>query len=197
MHVQFWLVPTDGETLEEALNNTQVIIQEWIETAKELNRNIPVPHRELKHQTNPSIFDVAEYVLQKTGSITAMALEKLTYYCLAWSLGWYSKSLFPQGFEAWAKGPVNRELFHKHQGKWIVHPGDFAENHNFSEDEKYIMDSVLDIYGSFDAEWLSRLTHFEDPWKLTRNGLSDNASCNRPISNELIARYYGQSVINS
>lgn len=33
----------DGETQKEALENVQVIIQEWIETATELGRNIPEP----------------------------------------------------------------------------------------------------------------------------------------------------------
>ncbi len=33
----------DGSTYEEALKNTEVVIQEWIETAKELGRIIPEP----------------------------------------------------------------------------------------------------------------------------------------------------------
>jgi predicted RNase H-like HicB family nuclease len=33
----------DGETYQEALQNVEVIMQEWIETAKELRRPIPEP----------------------------------------------------------------------------------------------------------------------------------------------------------
>lgn len=33
----------DGETYQDALSNVEVIIQEWIETAKELGRPIPEP----------------------------------------------------------------------------------------------------------------------------------------------------------
>jgi predicted RNase H-like HicB family nuclease len=33
----------DGGTYQEALANVQIIIQEWIETAKELGRPIPQP----------------------------------------------------------------------------------------------------------------------------------------------------------
>jgi predicted RNase H-like HicB family nuclease len=33
----------DGITYQEALANVEIIVQEWIETAKELNRPIPVP----------------------------------------------------------------------------------------------------------------------------------------------------------
>lgn len=33
----------DGNTYEEAIRNTLIIINEWIETAKELGRNVPHP----------------------------------------------------------------------------------------------------------------------------------------------------------
>jgi predicted RNase H-like HicB family nuclease len=33
----------DGATYKEAVDNVEVVIQEWIETAKELGRPIPVP----------------------------------------------------------------------------------------------------------------------------------------------------------
>ena len=37
----------DGMTPAEALENVEVIISEWIETAKELGREIPVPKGKL------------------------------------------------------------------------------------------------------------------------------------------------------
>jgi len=33
----------DGKSYQEALSNAQVVIQEWIETARELGRDIPSP----------------------------------------------------------------------------------------------------------------------------------------------------------
>ena len=33
----------DGETYQEALQNIEIIMQEWIETAQELGRKIPAP----------------------------------------------------------------------------------------------------------------------------------------------------------
>ncbi len=38
---------SDGETYYEALQNVEIIISEWIETAEELNRPIPVPKGKL------------------------------------------------------------------------------------------------------------------------------------------------------
>jgi predicted RNase H-like HicB family nuclease len=37
----------DGNTYQEALKNAEVIIQEWLETAQELNRPIPEPKGKL------------------------------------------------------------------------------------------------------------------------------------------------------
>jgi predicted RNase H-like HicB family nuclease len=33
----------DGETYQQALANLEIIIREWIETARELGRSIPEP----------------------------------------------------------------------------------------------------------------------------------------------------------
>lgn len=38
----------DGGTYREALENVEVVIREWIETAKDLGRQIPQPRGRLK-----------------------------------------------------------------------------------------------------------------------------------------------------
>jgi len=39
----------DGKTYQEALQNAETVIQEWLETAKELGRPIPEPRGRLIH----------------------------------------------------------------------------------------------------------------------------------------------------
>jgi len=39
----------DGETYQHALANVEVVIQEWIETARELGREIPEPKGRLAY----------------------------------------------------------------------------------------------------------------------------------------------------
>lgn len=39
----------DGATYNEALDNLQLIMDEWLETAKDLNRPIPQPKGRLKY----------------------------------------------------------------------------------------------------------------------------------------------------
>ncbi|MCC6923464.1 MAG: DUF4065 domain-containing protein [Nitrosomonas sp.] len=62
-------------------------------------------------------FDVADYILVKQGAISAMKLQKLIYYSQAWSLVWDDEPLFNNKIEAWANGPVVRDLYEKHRGK--------------------------------------------------------------------------------
>lgn len=39
----------DGKTYQEALSNIEVVISEWIETAKELGRPVPQPRGKLMY----------------------------------------------------------------------------------------------------------------------------------------------------
>jgi len=39
----------DGQTYQKALANVEVVIQEWLETAKELGREIPEPKGRLSY----------------------------------------------------------------------------------------------------------------------------------------------------
>lgn len=39
----------DGKTQEDALSNAQIMIREWIETAKEMGREIPEPQGKLMY----------------------------------------------------------------------------------------------------------------------------------------------------
>lgn len=66
------------------------------------------------------IADVAAYILDKCGRMTVMKLQKLTYYSQAWHLVWTEKPLFDNRIEAWANGPVVRELYNLHRGRFSL-----------------------------------------------------------------------------
>ncbi len=40
---------SDGKTYQEAISNVQVIIDEWVETAKSIGRTIPTPEGKLMY----------------------------------------------------------------------------------------------------------------------------------------------------
>lgn len=180
----------DGGTVKEAVENLSVIISEWIDTAIEKGREIPCAMSEKLMSSGIDVFDVSKYILERLGSISTMTLEKLTYYCLVWSLVWYDKPLFPNKYQAWKKGPVCKELFDSHKGKRVISAGMVKSSHALTQDEKKIVDCVLEVYGNENGEFLSELTHNEKPWNVTRYGLPLNANCERVIDNKLIRESY-------
>lgn len=140
-----------------------------------------------------NVFDTAKYILEKSGGqLSTMKLQKLCYYAQAWSLVWDEAPLFEEDFQAWENGPVCRELFSKTKGKFYATTADeIGGEGNLSDGQKATVDAVLDYYGKHDAQWLSRLTHLEDPWRLARNGVCDDGYCENIITKESMATYYG------
>lgn len=139
-----------------------------------------------------NVFDTARYILEQSGTMSTMKLQKLCFYAQAWSLVWDDIPLFEEDFQAWANGPVCPELFYKTQGSYSVNASDETGGmNNLSDEQKDTIDKVLEYYGSHDAQWLSQLTHMEDPWKDTREGIPAGLGCNRIISKESMAQYYG------
>lgn len=138
-----------------------------------------------------SVDDVAAYVLQKQGEMSAMKLQKLVYYSQAWSLVWDEKPLFKAKIEAWANGPVVRNLYEKHRGQFSVKTWPDGDPSKISGEAKKTIDSVLKFYGDKTGQWLSELTHKERPWRDARKGLADDERCDKEITPAALAEYYG------
>ena len=122
-----------------------------------------------------------------------MKLQKLVYYCQAWSLAWDEVPLFQEDFEAWANGPVCPQLFERHRGLFRL-DSDFLSDipdYSFTADEKETMDSVIEHYGDKSPEWLSQLTHMELPWKTARGNTPLGDPCRTVITKESMMFYYG------
>jgi uncharacterized phage-associated protein len=134
-----------------------------------------------------NVLDAAAYILEKRGPMTAMRLQKLVYYSQAWSIVWDDIQLFPEEIEAWKNGPVVRELWEKHRGQYHVDASDIRDGNKNALDEgqRETVDAVLQFYGDHSAQWLSDLTHLEDPW---RDAWARGA--NSTITKEALAEYY-------
>lgn len=138
--------------------------------------------------------DVAAYILKSCGSMSAMKLQKLVYYSQAWHLVWDDTPLFPEHVEAWANGPVVRDLYDGHRGSFNVDRWNSGDPSNLTESERATIDSVLNFYGNKSAFWLSELTHQEAPWKDARKGLSPGQRSNSVITQAAMAEFYGSLV---
>lgn len=140
-----------------------------------------------------SVFDVAAYILRRTGPITTMKLEKLCYYSQAWNLVWDETPLFPERFEAWANGPVCPELYRSHRGLFRIAPNDLNGGNpdGLTKQERDTVDAVLEFYGPLGAYQLSELTHHERPWLDARGDLAPGEPGSTEITFDSMAEYYG------
>lgn len=138
-----------------------------------------------------SVGDVAKYVLKRLGATSAMKLEKLAYYCQAWSLVWDERPMFRERIEAWASGPVTPALYAQHRGKFTVAEEDIVgDPDRLDQDARDTIEAVIDFYGGKTAQWLSDLTHSEPPWKDARKDLPDGARSQEEITLAAMGEYY-------
>ncbi|MCY4260342.1 MAG: DUF4065 domain-containing protein [Rhodobacteraceae bacterium] len=138
-----------------------------------------------------SVLDVAAHILDRQGPMTTWKLQKLVYYSQAWSLVWDDDVLFPEEIEAWANGPVVRELYNAHRGKYRISCLHRGNPETLTEIQRETIDSVLAFYGDKSPQWLSDLTHMEIPWQLARRKIPDGERGNTIIPKESLAEYYG------
>ena len=138
-----------------------------------------------------AVRDVAQFILDRLGPMTAMKLQKLVYYSQAWSVVWDDDVIFPEAIEAWKNGPVVRDLWEATRGSFRVGnvPGGNAAN--LSPAQKETVELILEFYGARDAQWLSDLTHMEDPWKI-----AFAQGQNTTITLEAMSEYYSSLAAN-
>ncbi|MCB1135974.1 MAG: DUF4065 domain-containing protein [Chlamydiia bacterium] len=141
------------------------------------------------------VFDVAAYIVERfegaSPKLTAMKLQKLLYYCQAWSLVWDEAPLFSEEIQAWANGPVIKDLYEWHRGMFYIESVPGGDPGALSQDQKDTIDQVLAAYGDKTAQWLSDLTHLEGPWKDSRKGLDAGERGSHIIELSVLHEYYG------
>jgi uncharacterized phage-associated protein len=141
-----------------------------------------------------NVHDVAAYILSRRRPITAMKLQKLVYYSQAWSLVWDEAPLFAERIEAWANGPVVRELYDGHRGLFKV--GAWPEGHadELTRSQTRTIDRVMRFYGKMSSQELSNLTHKEKPWREARKGLGPDERGRQEITLASMHEYYSSLV---
>ncbi|MEV0367481.1 Panacea domain-containing protein [Nocardia fusca] len=142
------------------------------------------------------VFDVARYILEKRGQMSAMKLQKLVYYSQGWHLVFDGEPLFGSPIEAWANGPVVRDLYREHRGQYVVSADTFHAVRGLDDTEKQTIDAVLESYGDLDAHQLSNLTHSERPWIEARKNIPAGARSDAVIDTATMHEYY-QGVLNA
>lgn len=138
--------------------------------------------------------DASDLMLSLLGSATTMKLQKLLYYSQGWHLAWDGEPLFSERIEAWANGPVVRDIYDLHRGTFrLSHPlpaSWCADRRRLTDDERETVEVVVDFYRDWSADQLSRATHSERPWIEAREGLTPTERGTREISLDTMQDYF-------
>jgi uncharacterized phage-associated protein len=146
---------------------------------------------------------VAKYFIKKANeskkTLTNKKLQKLLYYAQVWSLVLNDNKLFSERIEAWIHGPAIPSVYREFK-IFEFKPIELNTNElffNFSKKQKDLIDTIWDIYGKYDAEYLEALTHSELPWQEARKGISPTESSSNIISLTKAKYFYERKLRNA
>jgi uncharacterized phage-associated protein len=144
-----------------------------------------------KVQQMATAHDAAAYILQRNhGPMSAMKLQKLLYYSQAWSLVWDESPLFGERIQAWSNGPVIRDIYDRHRGRFELHDWQWGDPNQLSKSQKDTIEAIVESYGEKNAQWLSDLSHLEKPWIEARKGIPFGERCENEITPASMHEYY-------
>jgi uncharacterized phage-associated protein len=136
---------------------------------------------------NPTpIMKAAGYLCSKKEDLSNLRLQKLLYYVQGVSASFRTAPLFQDQCEAWVNGPVYREIYHKFKDNLI----DEILGELLGDDEKEVIDCVLECFGRYDGDTLTAFTHNEEPWIMARGDLPYDAPSTVVIPLESIKGYF-------
>jgi len=142
-----------------------------------------------------NVFDTAKYILSEIGEVSTMKLQKLCYYSLVEGLiSPQQVAIFNNKFEAWANGPVCRDLWNIHKGHFSINKG-MIPSHLLSKKKiplsyKNYINLAIEKYGNMTGTKLSELTHKEKPWRDSIGDVNSTNNSNRIITHKAIIDFY-------
>ena len=150
-----------------------------------------------------SLFSVSEkmlsviaYVFEKLEEVTPLMLQKLLYFIQGVYLALYGKPIFEEDCRAWVHGPVYPEVYDLFRD-FKYNPIDDARFallegtvDVLTEEEKNVIDLVVNTFGMYGGKVLERITHNETPWKEARKGYGDSIPSSELLPKKRIMKYY-------
>lgn len=150
-----------------------------------------------------SLFSVSEkmlrviaYLFEKLEEVTPLMLQKLLYFIQGIYSALYGKPIFAEDCRAWIHGPVYPEVYDLFRD-FKYNPIDDARfallegtGDALTDDEKKVIDLVVNTFGMYGGKVLRKITHNEEPWLEARKGYGDNIPSSELLPKERIMRYY-------
>lgn len=139
---------------------------------------------------------VISYLFERLEEVTPLMLQKLLYFVQGISFALNDRPMFSENCQAWVHGPVYTEVYDLFRD-FKYNPIEDARFAVFSgtrgtltENERKVIDLVVNTFGEYSGKVLERITHREEPWKDARRGCGESIPSNEPIPMDSIRTYY-------
>lgn len=139
---------------------------------------------------------VIAYVFEALEEVTPLMLQKLLYFIQGIYSALYGGPIFTEDCRAWIHGPVYPEVYDLFRD-FKYNPIDDARfallegtTDVLTDDEKKVIDLVVNTFGMYGGKVLERITHNEEPWKEARKGYGDSIPSSELLPKEHIMKYY-------
>lgn len=132
---------------------------------------------------------IAKWIINKVHP-EPLKLQKLLYLAQGYSYAFYDRPLFKDELEGWVHGPVVRSvyyIFKNYQSNAIDTNFEIEE---LDEEARDVLEYVIKNFAKYDAKFLEKLSHEQEPWLLSREGLDPDERSDKTISKEIIANYF-------
>lgn len=115
------------------------------------------------------------YIFDQMQEITPLALQKILYFIQGIYMVMYGEPLFKEDCMAWVHGPVYEEVYDLFKdfkynpiedNRFAIFKERFVE---LSDQEKKVINLVINTFGKYSGKVLETITHNESPWKEARN----------------------------
>jgi uncharacterized phage-associated protein len=149
-----------------------------------------------------SALDVARYLVDLAAAesepdyLSHLRLQKLLYYVQGWSLALRHKPMFSSRIEAWAHGPVVRDLYPKFAGHGMksLTPEDVGEAKSLTKEDRRFIAEVWEVYKDYSATSLRNMTHNEPPWIDARQGCDAVEKCANEITHKAMRLFFTKAI---
>lgn len=191
-----------SDIIKSALSSTAYMKQKLMENREKLTDTAyrkalaAAESIESLFSVSDKILRVIAYIFEKLEEVTPLMLQKLLYFIQGIYSALYGKPIFEEDCRAWVHGPVYPEVYNLFRN-FKYNPIDDAHfallegtKGTLTEDEKRVINLVVNTFGMYGGKVLEKITHNEEPWVEARKGYGDSIPSSELLPKDRIMKYY-------